>query len=99
MFNGYLYNPLGVHTTDSTISSATELTPPVTGAQILIIQAFSQAIRYTLDGTTPTATVGFRLAASESDVIPVSVDTTVTVIEEAGGASIQYQWADMRRAT
>jgi hypothetical protein len=98
MFNGYLYNPVGDHTTDATISSATVLTPPVTGTQLLIIQAFTQAIRYTLDGTTPTASTGFRLAANESDVIPVSVDAIVTVIEETASASIQYQWADMRKA-
>lgn len=87
----FVADPTGAHTTNATLSSAQTLTRP-TGADVLYLQAFAQAVRYTLDGTTPTASTGFRLAANEFRVIEVGEATAVKVIEETGSASIQYQW-------
>lgn len=95
VFNGYLYNPLGTHTRNTSLGTAVTLTPP-TGANILRLQALTHNIRYTLDGsTTATATVGFRLAAGAEINLPVPSGKTVSVIQETSGAEIQYQWAVM----
>lgn len=86
------FAPLGGHYDGTTISSATELTPP-DGAKKLMIQALDKNVRITLDGTTPTATCGFRLTAGDPPmIIPISVLTIVKVIQEAATADIQYQW-------
>lgn len=87
----FVSNPVGAHTTNSSLSSAVSLTRP-TGADVLVIQVFTQAVRYTLDGTTPSASTGFKLAAGEYRVIEVGLATAVKVIEETTSASIQYQW-------
>lgn len=90
MYAGYRLNPLGSHSTDATISSATTITPE-TNADYVAIQAFTNAVRYTLDGTTPTASVGFRIAANDSDVVSVGPNTVIKVIEETASASVQWQ--------
>lgn len=85
-------NPVDAHSSGADISSATPLTPPA-GATKLLIQAITQNVRYTLDGTTPTASVGFQLKAGDPPVvIPVGEDTGVKVIQETATASLQYQW-------
>ncbi len=85
------YRPQGSHTRNTSLSAAVTLTPPA-GTDALAIQALTQPIRYTLDGTTPTATVGFKVAAGDSDIIPIAAGVTVKVIEETASAEIQYQW-------
>jgi len=86
------FQPVGSHFDGTTISSATALTP-ASGANKLLIQALDQNVRITLDGTTPTATKGFQLVAGDPPVlIGVDAATTITVIEEAATADIQYQW-------
>lgn len=83
---------VGTHGTDTTISTATTLTPPV-GATKLILQAQGQDVRYTLDGTTPTASVGFILYAGDTATIPVGQSAVVKVIEATSGGAVAYQWA------
>ena len=52
-----------------------------------------QNVRYTLDGTTPTASKGFLLKAGDPPVIiPITSGMLVKVIEEAASADLQYQW-------
>lgn len=86
------FNPIGSHVDGATISSATTLTPP-TGATKILIQALTQNVRFTLDGTAPTASLGFQLVAGDPAVlIPLGTDTTLKVIEEAATADLQYQW-------
>ena len=83
---------VGSHVDGTVITSAVTLTPP-TGATKLLIQALDQNIRITLDGTTPTATKGFQLAAGDPMLlIPLGNTTSIKVIEEAATADIQYQW-------
>ena len=87
-----MMNPVGSHYDGTDISSAVTLTP-ATGATKLMIQALDQAVRITLDGTTPTTVKGFQLAAGDpAIIIPLGKDTTIKVIEEAATADIQYQW-------
>jgi len=52
--DAFIFNPVGAHAEDTTVSAATTLTPP-TGATKLLLQALAQNIRFTLDGTVPTA--------------------------------------------
>ena len=86
------FDPIGAHVTDAVISTAAALTPP-TGATKILIQALSQNVRFTLDGSTPTAAIGFQLAAGDPPiVIPLGTGMTIKVIEEAATASLQYQW-------
>lgn len=86
-------DPVGAHNDGHDISSAVTLTPPATATKV-IIQAIEQNIRFTLDGTTPTATKGFQIVAGESPItIPVGSGTTLKVIEETATADMQYQWS------
>jgi hypothetical protein len=55
------------------------------------LQALTQNIRYTIDGSQATATHGFQLAAGSISLIPVP-NGGVSVFEEAAGAIIQYQF-------
>lgn len=86
------FRPLGSHSSGATISSATVLTRAA-GSTKLLIQALTQNVRFTLDGTTPTASVGFQLLAGAAPiVVPIDAATTVTVIQETATASLQYQF-------
>lgn len=82
---------VGSHTQNSTLSSAQTITMSA-GTTKLLIQAFTQNVRYTLDGTTPTASKGFRLTAgNDPTMIPVITGQTIKLIEETTSASIEYQ--------
>lgn len=94
MLAGFVFNPIGAHTSDASLGTAKTLTRP-TGATCLRIQALAQAVRYTLDGTTPTASLGFKLAVGEETYIETPTSVAVKVIEETASASIQYQWGLM----
>jgi hypothetical protein len=87
------FNPVGAHTTDTTVSTATTITRP-DGGNRLLMQCVTQNIRYTLDGTTPTASVGFRLAAGDSVEIVLGAAAVVKVIEETASAVVGWQWAE-----
>lgn len=83
--------PVGTHTSNGTLGSAVTLNKPA-GANAIIIQTTGQNVRYTLDGTAPTTTLGFLLIADQAPVrMPVG-GTAVKVIQVAATAIIQYQW-------
>jgi len=82
---------VGAHTTNATLSAAVTLTKP-DGGDYVQLQPFTQNVRYTIDGTTPTATTGFQMGANNIYEIEVGEGATLKVIEEAASASIQYQW-------
>lgn len=87
------FEPSGSHNDGLDISSAETLTIPSTATKLLI-QALTQNIRYTLDGTTPTASKGFQIKAGDPAVlIPLGNTTAIKVIEEAATADMQYQFA------
>ena len=91
--------------TITTLSSAVALSdqfsssaePPV----FAILQAFTQNVRYTLDGsTTPTASVGFQLAAasmSPSEFHEPAAIAAMKLIEETASASVHYVFYTPRR--
>ncbi len=87
--------PIGAHTTNSSLSSAVTLLQPL-GASRILLQAFTQNVRFLFTETTdtfvPTASVGFRLLAGERIDLSVPAGTLLKVIEETASASIQYQW-------
>ena len=84
-----MFNPVGSHSDGTDISSAVTLTVP-TGATKVLIQALDKDIRYTLDGTAPTSTKGFQLAADDPPVIiPLGTSTTIKVIEEEATAGAE----------
>lgn len=65
--------------------------PP--NAHCILIQALTQNVRFTLDGTTPTATKGFQLFASDPPlIIPLTELTNLIVIREVSGAILEYQF-------
>lgn len=84
--------PVGSHVDGTDISSAVVLTPE-TGARKVVLQALTKDIRYTLDGTVPSATKGFQLTAGDPAVVlDLTTGVTITVIEIAATADIQIQW-------
>jgi len=88
------FDPVGSHTRNATLGTRVDLsaTRP-DGADKLMIQSETQNVRYTLDGTTPTVTVGFLLLPTMGPIIIECSDTTrIRVIEAAGGAVINYLW-------
>lgn len=91
------FKPLGAHSDGLAIATAQELAPGTVapGATKLVIQVLTQNARYTLDGTTPQAALGFQLKAGDPPVmISYVAGVTVTVIEEAATADLQYQWGE-----
>lgn len=90
----FLFEPVGAHVDGTVITSAVELTASAPAAATkIMIQAQAQNVRFTLDGTTPSATVGFTLVAGDPPIIlQLGNDVEITVIEEAATADLQYQW-------
>ena len=63
--------------------------PP--GATSILVQTVTQNVRYTLDGTTPTAAIGFQLAAAATPIlIEITERVNLKFIREASGAVLQY---------
>lgn len=86
------FAPIGSHTTDAALSSAKVLAPPA-GSNLVLIQCTGANVRYTLDGTTPTAGTGFVLTADTDPLlIPIGPTTTLTIIEESASATAQFQF-------
>jgi hypothetical protein len=88
------FNPVGAHHDGLDVSSAEVLTPPVAASKIML-QTITKNIRFTLDGSVPTSSLGFQLATGQLPVIiPIGPDTVFTVIQEAATADLQYQWGN-----
>lgn len=85
------YLPIGSQVAVTSLSGVQVFTIPHYCAGILI-QAFTQNVRLTMDGTTPTSTVGFQLKAGDPAVfIPAPPNTVLRFIEETASANIIYQ--------
>ena len=86
------FNPVGSHSDGLDISSAQTLSAPASATKVLM-QTIGQNVRYTLDGTTPTPTVGFRMVSGDPPIlIPLGLNTVLKVIQESATADLQYQW-------
>lgn len=84
--------PVGDHTVEDELDTAVTLTPPAGATQVLI-QALTANIRYTIDGSTPTATAGFVLyVLADPLAIRLGAGGELQIIEESAGAVAQYQW-------
>ena len=83
-------------TTISSLSGATTIAPSA-GADIVFVQANTQNVRIDPTGTTPTATVGMRLAAGSFVPIGVGYGVTIKVIEEAASASVNWYSISVKR--
>ena len=91
VFPAYVWQLVGSHTQDTSVSSATAITITAP-ANAILCGAQTQNILYTLDGTTPTTTKGFILVAGAvPTLIPVIPGQVVTFIEAAGSAKLDYQ--------
>lgn len=84
------YLPIGAHNS-VTVATVRQVTTPA-NATGLLVQAITQNIRFTLDGSNPTTTTGFQLKAGDPTVlIPVGPNVTVRFLEETASATLQYQ--------
>lgn len=72
------------------LGTAVSLTPP-TGADVAIIQAEGQPVRWRDDGTDPTTTVGMRLAAG-ADFLYTGSLSDMRLIGEALGAILNVSY-------
>ena len=61
------------------------------GADFLLVESHQHPVRVTFDGTTPTATLGFRLAADTPYVINVGQETTLKMIATADDPTVYVQ--------
>lgn len=92
-------NPLCPHQHRVDLNAVRTLTPAPTGtATKLMMQAHTQNVRYTLDGTNPSVTgtnIGFILVADDPPIIVgLSANTIVKVLETTQSAELQYQWGE-----
>lgn len=76
-------------------AAAQTLNVPNQGARYVLIQALTQNVRITVDGTTPTASLGFQLVASDPPLlIPLSEHTIIKVFREAAGATLEWLFGE-----
>ena len=88
------FNPKGAHGRETSLTAAFAPTVPA-GATMCVVQALAQNVRFTLDGTPPTAVVGFQIVAGDVErILPVDTRTVLTFIQETAGAELQYQFGD-----
>lgn len=85
--------PIGSHGQDTSISSATTISASDDQATHILLQNSDDSInvRYTLDGTTPTTTLGFLLEPGWYAIVSASSNVTLQVIETASGGQVDYQ--------
>lgn len=88
------FNPVGLHANRNDLATAQAIPRPAAGAPTqLVVQAIDQNIRYTLDGSLPTPSFGFRLiAGNDPAIFPVGPNTRLTFVEEAATAVLEYMW-------
>ena len=62
---------------------------------VVLVQALTQNIRYTTNGTNPTASSGFRLTAGNDPIaIMVTDKTTLKFVAETAGAYLEYEFGE-----
>lgn len=81
--------PLGYQQITS-LSTVKSLTVPA-GTSYALVQCETQAVRWRMDGTDPTATVGMRLNAGE-ELELYAAFATIEFIEETTSAKLNVQY-------
>lgn len=92
------YTPIGDIGTSTISSTAVTLTKP-RRANGILVTAVAQNIRYTVDGTAPTTTLGFLLSTSATapTFIPVGRNTRLKFIRATGSdGTLNYQWINVK---
>jgi len=85
---------IGSHTQNASLNTVQSITVPAL-AGVVLMQATTQNVRYTLDGTTPTTSKGFVLKAGEEpQLVPVEPGNTIKAIEETASAKLDYQFLE-----
>lgn len=83
---------VGAHINNPDVSTKYTWTKPTGATGLLVQNVGTAAIRYTLDGTDPTSTLGFQLpAAMPSPILLPCPGTAIEFIREAAGANLQGQ--------
>lgn len=77
---------------DATVSTATSFATPPAGATAVVVQAETQNIRVTCDGTAPTATVGLLVKTTDPGVVITGDIAKLQVIEVAASAAVSLTY-------
>jgi hypothetical protein len=86
------FKVIGAHTQNGSLSTVVSITVPA-GASQMMLQTHTQNVRFTLDGTAATTTLGFLLVADAAPIIiSVSPSQLVRVIEVTTTAVLDYQF-------
>ena len=92
------FNPIGSHQQNASLATVVTISPPGSGSTArqvdrIQVQAFDQNIRFTVDGSDPTTTFGFRLTATNDPImIKIGPNTTLKFVEETATATLSYVW-------
>lgn len=81
--------PIGVCTRTATDTAITIAIPNTANA--IMISAEAQKIRFTIDGSTPTATLGLGLVIDEPLTINMIPGSSLKVIGQAAAGFVNYQ--------
>jgi len=96
------FNPIGANaqsTAGSSVGAGTSvtLTAP-TDASKLLMQAFVQSCKFTLDESAPgtfSTGNGFELTAGDPPMlIPIKAGQDIKIVQEAAGAVVNYQFGN-----
>jgi hypothetical protein len=75
----------------ATPSTAATLAKPTAETNLILLGAFTANVTFTLDGTTPTASVGFTIKSGEPPIL-VSVPENATLKVFSATGTLNYQW-------
>lgn len=90
------YRSIGAHVATTLGAGATVITIP-DRADGVRIATLTQDVYFTINGTVPTTSLGFKLTAgAEERFIPLSKKDTLTVIRAANGAILQHQFVVLK---
>ena len=83
--------PVGDHTHIDDLSSVVEVNVPV-GATRIMMQSRVKSVRFTLDGTDPTSSLGFILLYEQGHVILPIKGCRLKFIQQTASAEMDYQF-------
>lgn len=90
------FNPIGTHQQEDGLDVIVTLVvpnTPITPTKVLVQVLNQLNLRFTLDGSAPTPTFGFRLTAGRDPImLTLGPDTVIQFIEEGAGAILEYVW-------